>query len=131
MELVLEPDIYSPSVDDTGKYIDDNCKTFPIRCPCGSRKDKVYRTRCGFNIHCKTQHHVKWLELLNNNRSNHLSDSIKSTETIKQQHILIAERDKEIRRQAIVIEHLTDEFIRLKDISLAKPPVDLIDIDFD
>jgi len=127
MELALEPDMYSPSIDGIGKYVDEGSNTFPLRCPCGSRKDQIYKTRPSFTAHCKTKFHSRWIERLNNNRTNHLTESIKSTETVKQQHILIAERDKEIRRQALVIEHLTDELLRLKDLSLAPPPEDLLD----
>ena len=45
MELALEPDMYSPSIDDAGKYVDEHTTTFPLRCPCGSRKDQIYKTR--------------------------------------------------------------------------------------
>lgn len=127
MELALEPDMYSPSIDEAGKYVDEHITTFPLRCPCGSRKDQIYKTRGSFTAHCKTKFHTKWIERLNNNRMNHLTESIKLSETVKQQHILISERDKEIRRQTLVIQHLTDELLRLKDLSTSHPPEDLLD----
>jgi hypothetical protein len=127
MELALEPDMYSPSIDEAGKYVDEHTTTFPLRCPCGSRKDQIYKTRGSFTTHCKTKFHTKWIERLNNNRTNHLTESIKLSETVKQQHILIFERDKEIRRQTLVIQHLTDELLRLKDLSTSPPPEDLLD----
>jgi hypothetical protein len=45
MELIVEPDIYQPSIDEAGNYIDKipcTLKTNGLSCPCGSRKDKTY-----------------------------------------------------------------------------------------
>ena len=55
MELVIEPGIYSPSIDETGNYIDripKLSKNEGINCPC-SRKDKIYN----FSQHMKTKCH--------------------------------------------------------------------------
>ena len=44
MELVVESDVYTPSIDATGNYIDKIpvlTKNEGIHCPC-SRKDKIY-----------------------------------------------------------------------------------------
>ena len=54
MDLVLTPDTYCPSVDDSGNYVDN----VPIIqnglfCLCGSRKDKVYKTASQFRSHIK------------------------------------------------------------------------------
>ena len=42
MELVTEPDVYSPSIDNNGNYIDIipsfNIINKGVSCPCGSRK---------------------------------------------------------------------------------------------
>ena len=53
MELVTEPDMYCPSIDDIGNYI-DHIPPFVrggIRCSCGSRKNQVYDTRAVFSQH--------------------------------------------------------------------------------
>ena len=54
MELVVESDIYSPSVDDKGNYVDKipsfNIIKNGLRCPCGTRKDKTYDCRYIKNI---------------------------------------------------------------------------------
>ena len=43
MELVVEPDIYTPSINDNGLYVDKvppfNYIKKGLTCPCGSRKD--------------------------------------------------------------------------------------------
>ena len=61
MEIVVESDFYSPSIDDLGNYI-DKIPTFNILqrgllCPCGTRKDKAYNTYIGFTAHMKCKHH--------------------------------------------------------------------------
>ena len=61
MALVTEPDVYSPNMDDNGKYIDKTpsfkSNTLPngLRCPCGTRKDKVYTSAALFTAHCKSK----------------------------------------------------------------------------
>jgi hypothetical protein len=59
MELVTELDIYSPSIDEIGNYV-DKIPSFitikhGIRCPCGSRKNKVYETHGIFSNHVKSK----------------------------------------------------------------------------
>jgi hypothetical protein len=63
MELITEPDFYSPSISDNGNYIDKippftNLKN-GLRCPCGARKDKIYDTHSVFYSHIKTKCHQK------------------------------------------------------------------------
>jgi hypothetical protein len=55
MELAVESDIYSPSIDDKGNYVDripsfNNIKN-GLRCPCGTRKDKTYDCTTYFSNH--------------------------------------------------------------------------------
>ena len=56
MELVTEPEIYSPSMDDTGRYIDKLpfFYKYGIQCPCGARKEKIYESKQKFKEHVKT-----------------------------------------------------------------------------
>ena len=69
MALVTEPDIYAPSIDEMGNYIDQtpsfNILKHGLYCPCGTRKDKVYDTSAKFSTHIKTKGHNKWLSQLN------------------------------------------------------------------
>ena len=81
MSLITEPEIYTPNINENGIYIDyipnKNKIEYGIRCPCGSRKDKVYDTQSKFSTHTKTKIHKKWLESINNNKSNLYVDNLK------------------------------------------------------
>ena len=74
MELTTEPDIYSPSIDEKGNYIDKIPAFHIIKkgliCPCASRKDKFYESYSSFSSHIKTKNHQKWLTNINLNNSN-------------------------------------------------------------
>ena len=86
MELTTEPDIYSPSIDETGNYTDRMPSFCIIKkgllCPCGTRKDKFYETYASFSSHIKTKNHQKWLTNLNLNRINYYIENEKLTETL-------------------------------------------------
>ena len=81
MELVVEPDIYSPSIDDKGNYIDRipsfNIIKKGLLCPCGARKDKIYESHTVFASHIKTKVHQSWLVTLNFNKTNYFSKTLK------------------------------------------------------
>lgn len=100
MSLTLDADIYEPSTDDDGNYIDylppSNKFTNGIRCLCGSRKNHIFYTKSAFNEHRKTNAHQKWLIDLNTNKNNHFIESQKLKELVSTQKILLAERDREI-----------------------------------
>jgi len=62
MELTLEPELYCPSVDELGNYIDKvPCITRGIKCPCNSRPGKIYQNHSVFASHIKTKVHQNWL----------------------------------------------------------------------
>tara|TARA_B100001093_G_C26609574_1_gene919575 strand:+ start:114 stop:497 length:384 start_codon:yes stop_codon:yes gene_type:complete len=127
MDIAIEPEIYQPSTDFNGNYIDSvpnfKFRTSGIICPC-SNKDKVFCSRSNFVSHSKTKKHLKWLEEINNNKTNYLIDNTSLKETIKNQRIIIANYEKEIRELKKRIEELTPKY---------EPSVDLLglnDIDF-
>jgi hypothetical protein len=124
MDIVAEPNIYKPGVNFSGNYIDNvpNFKynTYGIICPC-SNKDKVFRNRQSFTGHTKTKKHLSWLETINNNRSNYLVDNVGLKETIKNQKIIIANFEKEIRSLNKKINEMN---VRHHD-----PGIDLLGID--
>ena len=111
MELVIEPDIYCPSIDDNGNYIDKIMPSMFIKkgitCPCGSRKDKMFETPSKFSSHSKTKIHKKWLENLNENRANYYVENEKLKETVNNQQIIIARMEKEIQTKIMTIDYLT------------------------
>ena len=127
MDLIVEPDIYSPSIDDNGNYIDKipsftNIKN-GLRCPCGTRRDKTYDCSSYFATHIKTQTHKKWLSNLNTNKSNYYIENIQLRETINNQKLIIAKFEKEINTNLKTINYLTKQLV-------AKDEVNNIDVDF-
>lgn len=113
MELVIEPDIYEPSIDEYGNYVDKMPSFHIIKkglsCPCGSRKDKIYETATNFSNHIKTKHHEKWLTSLNLNKANYYVENIRLKETIENQKKIIAKMEKEIINRNQTIYCLTQE----------------------
>ena len=113
MELVVEPDIYSPSINDNGLYVDKvppfNYIKKGLACPCGSRKDKIYETHSVFVSHTKTKIHQQWLEGLNLNRANFYVELEKSKDVISNQRLIIAKLEKDIHNKIMTIDYLTQQ----------------------
>lgn len=131
MDLIVEPDIYTPSIDDNGNYIDkvpsfNNIKN-GIRCPCGTRKDKTYDCMGYFVNHIKTQTHKKWLSNMNLNKSNYYIENIQLRETIQNQKLIIAKYEKEINTKSKTIDYLTEQLV-LKD-AVNSGNIDLLNFD--
>jgi len=118
MELATEPDIYSPSIDEMGNYIDKtphiNTLKNGIRCPCGTRKDKVYETNSVFSAHMKTKTHQKWLSELNFNKANYYIENEKQKETIQNQRLIIAKLEKDVNNKIMTIDFLTQQLNKHK-----------------
>ena len=115
MELILEPDFYSPSIDDQGNYI-DKIPSFHIikkglQCPCGARKDKIYETYSIFSSHCKTKMHQKWIAHLNQNKMNYFVENESLKKTVENQKLIIAKMEKELHNKSITIDYLTYQII--------------------
>ena len=113
MELVVEPDIYSPSIDEAGNYIDKipsfNIIKKGLACPCGARRDKIYETHISFSMHIKTKNHQKWLANLNLNKVNYYVENEKLVETIQNQRLIIAKLEKEKNNKIMTIDYLTQQ----------------------
>ena len=111
MELTVEPELYAPSLDDTGKYIDKvHYAKHGVICPCGARRDKVYECTTKFQKHIKTKIHQKWLEDLNTNKANFYVRVIELEEIVKQQRILLAQQERVIQTKSKTIDLLTERF---------------------
>ena len=115
MELVTEPDLYSPSINDAGNYVDkipsfNNIK-HGLRCPCGSRKDKTYDTHSIFASHIKTKKHQSWLVDLNLNKTNFYLENISLKNTITNQQLIIAKMENDINNRTITIDYLTKQIV--------------------
>ena len=119
MALVTEPDVYSPNMDDNGKYIDKTpsfkSNTLPngLRCPCGTRKDKVYTSAALFTAHCKSKTHEKWIHDLNANKSNLFTENQSLREIVHAQKIMIGKMELELSSKNITINYLTQEVTKI------------------
>ena len=113
MELIVESDIYAPTMDDLGNYI-DKIPSFihlpcGLRCPCGSRKDKVYETSALFSSHIKTKKHKSWLISVNLNKTNYYVENEKLKETIQNQKMIIATYEKALNNKKLIIHSLLQQ----------------------
>lgn len=119
MALATEPDVYSPNIDDKGHYIDkipsfnSNALANGIRCPCGTRKDKVYLSGPLFAAHCKSKTHEKWIQELNVNKSNFFTENQKLREIVHAQKIMIGKMELELSSKNMTINYLTQEVSKM------------------
>jgi hypothetical protein len=132
MDLVVEPDIYSPSIDDKGMYIDKvppfNFIKKGLTCPCGSRKDKIYETRSVFVSHTNTKIHQKWIESLNMNRSNFYVELEKAKEVISSQRLIIAKLEKDVNNKNMTIDYLTQQLHKTLPNVNTNTTINLLDL---
>jgi hypothetical protein len=120
MDLIVEPDIYSPNIDNDGNYVDKSPSYIHfkngIRCPCGTRKDKIYECNSYFSNHVKTKTHQKWLFDLNTNKTNYYTENIILKDTINNQKIIIARLEKDKIVKSKTIDILTQQLINKEAI---------------
>ena len=128
MELVLESDVYAPSMDEAGNYVDKIPSFHIIKkgllCPCGSRKDKSYETNSTFSAHIKTKTHQKWITSLNLNKINYYMENEKLVDTIQNQRLIIAKLEKDVGNKIMTIDYLTQQLNKNK---MCVTVTDLID----
>jgi len=119
MELATEPDTYSPNIDDKGNYVDKvpsfhtNALANGLRCPCGTRKDKIYTSHAMFTAHIKTKTHEKWLQDLNTNRANFYIENQKLKEIVHSQKIMIGKLEIELTNKNMTIDYLTQQLVKI------------------
>jgi hypothetical protein len=134
MDLVVEPDIYAPSIDDNGCYTDKvppfNYIKKGLICPCGSRKDKIYESHSVFVSHTKSKAHQKWIETLNLNRSNFYVENEKFRDVIQNQRLIIAKLEKDVNNRNMTIDYLTQQLHKMNNnISGSISTINLLDFD--
>ena len=133
MELVVEPDIYSPSIDEQGNYADKIPPFHVIQkgllCPCGCRKAKVYDTHPGFTAHIKTKAHQSWLVSLNHNKANYYVENERAKSTIQNQQLIIARMEKELQAKSMTIDYLSQQLIKATSALTNTVSTDLLDFD--
>jgi hypothetical protein len=108
MDLALQPNLYGPSIDANGNYVDriPYGNTIMLQCPCGTRKDKVYETHSMFAAHTKTKTHQKWIHELNLNKANFFTENIELKSLIHNQRKIIASLEKDISDKTRTIDYL-------------------------
>ena len=118
MELVVESDIYSPSIDDKGNYIDKipsfNIIKKGLLCSCGARKDKTYETHAIFSAHVKTKAHQSWLITLNFNKANFYIENQKLTDYLEND---LSMDSQEVILLIVELEKLFGINLNLSDIN--------------
>ena len=118
MSLITETDIYAPSVDDCGNYVDKipsfNNLVHGLRCPCGSRKDKTYDTHMSFTSHIKTKTHQKWLGDLTLNKTNYYVENESLKTTLQSQRQIIAKLEIELHVKTTTVESLVQQLTAKK-----------------
>ena len=134
MDLIVESETYSPSINENGNYIDKLPSFHSIKgiyCACGARKDKLYETYSVFSAHTKTKSHQKWLENLNLNKANYYAENEKLKATIQNQRLIIAKLEKDNNRKTLLISCLTAEMHAMNPITteLSNEEVNLLDFD--
>ena len=122
-DLIVEPDIYTPSIDGDGNYI-DYVYTFQhgLRCPCNGKKDHVFLNKTTFLTHTKSKTHQKWITLLNANKANYYVENIKLHEMVNSQKQIIARLQKEQDTNVKIIYNLT------KKIEINPEPTVMVDL---
>jgi len=132
MELATQPDMYSPSIDINNNYVDSipsfNKFRHGLRCPCASRKDKIYLYYQSFSNHIKANVHQKWLKNLNENKVNFYTENEILRTTIENQKLIIAKMDKEIQNKRVTIDYLIQQLVTLQNENLNKQSENLLDI---
>lgn len=130
MELVLEAELYSPSIDEERNYVDRMPPTIAhgIRCPCGSRRDKVYNTSQVFQHHIKTKHHQDWLRDLNLNKVNHYRENEELKRIVQTQKMIISKLEKKNKNQLALIGHLSQKQMETEQ-QMNMANINLIDMD--
>ena len=117
MEFVTEPDVYSPSMDSVGNYVDSYPSSSTIErgvyCPCSKRKDMIYSTKAKLSSHFKTKGHQSWLETLNHDKTNYYDEAARSREQVKAQKHIIGYLDKKVTQLTIENIHMEQKLAQL------------------
>jgi len=126
MDVSLTPDLYTPSVDGNGNYIDNvPVIRHGIICSCGSRADKTYDSTTKFATHIKTKKHKKWLLMLNQNKANHYVEMLQNKELVNEQRQIITRLENQIQSKILTIDYLTEQLTKKNNLVEC---VDLLDL---
>jgi len=107
MSIVIDPELYEPIYKD-GTYQDSIPfqLNIGVRCPCGSRRDKIFTISSKLKQHFRSIKHQQWLAHINDNRVNYYKQALEQEDTIKNQKIIIGNMEKEIINYKKQIEEI-------------------------
>ena len=111
LSLSLEPELYVPSINNNGEYV-DVCPAYirhGIRCGCGSRTDHIYDTKSKFKTHINTQAHKNWIMHINNNKKNIYEENVQLNELVKNQREIISNMEKEMINHKNINKYLENK----------------------
>lgn len=130
MNVTLTPDLYEPTIDNDGNYIDRKPTIINgIKCPCSFQTKKVYDFSSKFATHIKSKGHKKWLIQLNRDKMNHYILYIKQKDLIEDQKRIIADFDIKNQNNLMTINYLTHQLVsKSNNIREEQPLIDLLDI---
>lgn len=121
MSISVEPDVYCPSINELGNYIDfiPNFKNGGYYCECGSIKNKIYKNKDSLRQHFKSLKHIQWIKHLNNNKINYYKENILLKETIKSQQIMLTQLSNQLITKNIEYENYKkrNEILDLLDLN--------------
>jgi hypothetical protein len=123
-DVTTPPVLYEPSLGEDQHYVDKAPSPMAIakgiRCSCSARQT-VFTTRSSLLLHFKTATHQAWLETQNRNKENHYTEVLQLRESVKQQTLLIAERDQKIIKLEKQLRN-KDEVIRTLSTMIGNHP---------
>lgn len=125
--ITTTPDTYIPGIDNLGNYVDKIPRIINgLYCQCGSRKNHVYNAST-FANHIKTSIHQRWLNDINNNKTNYFTETIQLRELVENQKKIIGKLENQVKTKSLTIDYLTEELEKYKNIKYSEP-IDLLDI---
>lgn len=117
-QIATQPDVYHPIINNDGNYVDKTPSQIKfavsgIRCPCSLRKETIFWTRSQFTAHTKTKTHQNWLCELSLSNTNYYSRVQELEKITKEQKIMIAKLERDVRNRDITIFTLTQQISNL------------------
>ena len=99
----IMPEVYYPTIDTMGNYVDKPSNK-QMHCGCGSRT--LFDGTTKLRQHFKTNIHREWVILLNLEKNNHLSESIKYKSLCTTQQKIIQQQQQKITTYEVSMEQM-------------------------
>jgi len=114
MDSVVETtaNMYSPKMDlETRLYSDQHVVDMMhgMICPCTPKH--IFYKKSSFQNHQKTKRHLIWIQHLNDNAMNYYQQVLEQEKTIKNQQMLLADMDKQLKQKTTIIEYYENKYL--------------------